>query len=79
MLMTFNWVPNAAKMPRTPAESHDVYFGFCPAKSQLYRGVVKCRKAFAGSLGWIAWPDRLQARHSTELFGRTLGRWAATG
>jgi hypothetical protein len=49
MLMTFKWVPIAAETPgrpkETPAESHDRYFGFCPAKSQLYRGVVKCRKA----------------------------------
>ena len=26
---------------RRPADSHDGYFGFCPAKSQLYRRVVK--------------------------------------
>jgi hypothetical protein len=37
-VMPTKWVPIAAE---TPLESHDAYFGFCPAKSQLYRGVVK--------------------------------------
>src|SRR3979411_3198065 len=33
-LLPSKWVPNAAA---TPADSHDGYFGFCPANSQLYR------------------------------------------
>src|SRR6202021_386176 len=37
-LMPFNWVPNTAE---TVPDSHDGHFGFCPAKSQLYRAVVK--------------------------------------
>jgi hypothetical protein len=50
MVMPIKWVPNAAAMlgnipreiPRKFQEkSHDAYFGFCPAKSQLYRFVVK--------------------------------------
>jgi hypothetical protein len=36
--MPFKWVPNAAE---TPPDSHDGHFEFCPAKSQLYRFVVK--------------------------------------
>src|SRR5215218_7514257 len=32
------WVPNAAEMA---PDSHAVYFGFCPANSQLYRITVK--------------------------------------
>jgi hypothetical protein len=42
--MPAKWVPNAAKTIEDLAESHDRYLGFCPAKSQLYRRVVKCRK-----------------------------------
>src|SRR5580704_19281291 len=36
--MPFKWVPNTAE---THPDSHDGHFGFCPAKSQLYRVVVK--------------------------------------
>jgi hypothetical protein len=34
---------NPKKNPKEKSQekSHDVYFGFCPAKSQLYRFVVK--------------------------------------
>jgi hypothetical protein len=35
VLMPSKWVPNAAE---TLTKSHDGHFGFCPAKSQLYRG-----------------------------------------
>jgi hypothetical protein len=37
-LLPSKWVPNAAE---TATDSHAGYFGFCPAKSQLYRLVVK--------------------------------------
>jgi hypothetical protein len=37
-LMTFNWVSNAAE---TASNFHDGHFVFCPAKSQLYRILVK--------------------------------------
>jgi hypothetical protein len=37
-LLPSKWVPNAAE---TATVSHDGYFGFCPANSQLYRRVVK--------------------------------------
>src|SRR5450432_3488105 len=87
MLMTFKWVPIAAARPKgrhpTPAESHDRYFGFCPAKSQLYSYVVKCRKALGGRhwgrrmLGG-PFAERLSARTGYPL-GRPLGRRATTG
>jgi hypothetical protein len=39
------WVPNAAE---TLADSHDAYFGFCPANSQLYRAGGKLSQDRAG-------------------------------
>jgi hypothetical protein len=43
-LLPPKWVPNAAE---TLPESHDGHFGFCPAKPQLCRGVVKPRRGQA--------------------------------
>jgi hypothetical protein len=45
-LLPSKWVPNAAE---TPADSHAGYFGFCPAKSQLYRVVVKSPQGMAAN------------------------------
>src|SRR5216683_1749112 len=57
--MTFKWVPIAAETLRTPKEipsnSHDKYFGFCPAKSQLYRSVVKPRGGTARIMRACSW------------------------
>jgi hypothetical protein len=49
--MPFKWVPNAAE---TPPDSHDGHFEFCPAKSQLYRVVVKPLRDHAADPA-IAW------------------------
>src|SRR5258705_8680340 len=57
--MPFKWVPNAAE---TLTVSHDGYFGFCPAKSQLYRVVVKPprqRLRLRTSCSWQMPGDRL--------------------
>jgi hypothetical protein len=43
-LLPPKWVPNAAE---AVPESHDGHFGFCPAKSQLCRGVVKPQRGKA--------------------------------
>jgi hypothetical protein len=50
--MPFKWVPNAAE---TLPDSHDGHFGFCPAKPQLYRVVVKPPRDFAHP-GLGRWP-----------------------
>jgi hypothetical protein len=43
---------NPKKNPKEKSQekSHDVYFGFCPAKSQLYRFVVKSIQRQGGGL-----------------------------
>jgi hypothetical protein len=55
--MTLNWVSNAAE---TASNFHDGHFAFCPAKSQLYRILVKLSRGKAAhraraALGrWLA-------------------------
>jgi hypothetical protein len=66
-VMQPKWVSNTAKTIRALAESHDRYLEFCPAKSQLYRGVVKCRKA-----------DE-QKNYDHPAVGGPLGRRTPTG
>jgi hypothetical protein len=46
-LMPFKWVPIAAE---TSSKCHDRDFGFCPAKSQLYRAEAKPPRGSAESL-----------------------------
>jgi hypothetical protein len=55
-LLPTKWVSNTAEMS---ADSHDDYYGFCPAMSQLYRAVVKLPHRKSGNTVILAlgrWP-----------------------
>src|SRR3982074_3944082 len=73
--MPCKWGPNAAE---TLTDSHDGHFRFCPAKSQLYRAVVKPPREEAGIArvllladGWRPANRRSPARRMEPISLRT--------
>jgi hypothetical protein len=67
---------NPKKNPKK--KSHDVYFGFCPAKSQLYRFVVKPVAQRSLKLA-TAYAPALRVLASRAVLVLALGRRPATG
>jgi hypothetical protein len=71
---------NPKKNPKEKSQekSHDVYFGFCPAKSQLYRFVVK--PVAQQSLKLVAaYAPALRVLATCAVLALALGRRPATG
>jgi len=70
---------NPKKNPKEKSQekSHDVYFGFCPAKSQLYRFVVKL--VAQQSLKLAAACSAFWGVATCAVLALALGRRPATG